>query len=99
MIWNTPRRQMVEPTLKATTDRLALSEVMPAILSIVDEYGVSHASIAAGSADSDLAMTDGVTQIQLTVADRAARWLNEMALRLLERFARGSDNCCILVAG
>ncbi len=43
--------------------------------------------------------TDGLPeQIELTSADRSAARLDDTASRLLERFARGNDDCCVVVA-
>jgi negative regulator of sigma-B (phosphoserine phosphatase) len=43
--------------------------------------------------------TDGLNeQIELTFADRSAPKLDETASRLLDRFARGTDDRCVVVA-
>jgi negative regulator of sigma-B (phosphoserine phosphatase) len=66
--------------------------------------GVGYRRIGAVTARFDpgdlLALwTDGLAeQIALTSADRAAPSLDDMASRLLERFARGNDDRCVVVA-
>ena len=56
-------------------------------------------SVAFNPGDLLLLWTDGLQEeIELTIADRAAPHLDDVARRLLDRFSKGNDDACILVA-